>query len=143
MAALTVEGNSGVEIAKQLGISRQTLYTYLRMPDVKERIDKLRQTQKSLVTAGVTALSEKMVNRLEQALDTADAKELELTTRALHNMERTIASTSGESYAGRGTNVTIQQNTQNVTNIDADLESMLRILYPDGVIDVTPQTLNS
>lgn len=89
-------GASAEETGKALGLHPQTVRAFAKQPDHKRVIGELRETNKVTAAAAIQRLAPSLWDRLEQALASGAARDVDMLSRAALNLEKVGASVAGE-----------------------------------------------
>lgn len=97
---LTAAGVSQNKIAKALHANRRSVYEALeKIPNSRERVSELREALKGVKMERAHRVEAKMWQRLEDEVDSGDAKSVDAMARALLASEKIQAAASGEAHA--------------------------------------------
>jgi DNA-binding CsgD family transcriptional regulator len=101
VVALAAAGQTGPQIAQALGCSRMTVSRILRRADNARLLVELRAEIKAAAIRDHKALTPKLYDLLRQKLanPATDPRHIDAITRAIHAMEKTAASLSGENLS--------------------------------------------
>jgi len=107
-------GTPQQEVARMLGVTRQTLWTYLKDPEMREQLRAWRDQFKMVIGQRLAEnTANRAVDMLSRTIDEHDTRGADSAARAVMSMEKTMASVSGDARAD--VQVTVQQ-----ANVDVD-----------------------
>ncbi len=94
---LLAMGTQQQEVARMLGVSRQTLWRYLKDPEVAEQLRAWRDTFKiALVQRAAEGTIQRAMDMADRAIDTNNPRDFDATARGIAALEKATASASGE-----------------------------------------------
>lgn len=121
IASMVAAGGSVAQVARAVGVSKDSVRRVIRHPDTQDLITHVRATIKEWTLKGVQSTVRDAYTFLKETVQSREAKDFQLVANGLANLERVSSSASGEARK-------VEQKTEVSGGVDVTAEAKALIL---------------